>query len=466
MARKTVGSNPVHASFRDPSGFLFKRGDILYRQVNQKYAAEYALLMESGLYQNLVKSGLLISHEEVNVEPAEPDLSCKIIQPQPVRFISYPYEWSFSQLKDAALATLSIQRRAMKYGMSLKDASAYNIQFHEGKPTLIDTLSFEIYKEGEPWVAYKQFCQHFLAPLALMAKVDVRLSQLLRIHIDGVPLDLASRLLPFSTRLNFGMLSHIHLHSKAQVKYADQQVDSSTKARIGAMNKQSLLALIDNLKSTVQSLDWTPAGTEWGDYYSFTNYSDSSFEEKKRVLSEWVARIKPHSVWDMGANTGVFTRLAADSGIHSISFDIDPAAVEKNYRQIKSAGEKDILPLVQDLTNPSPSLGWHNRERDSLMERAPADMVFALAIIHHLAISNNVPMPRLAEYFHGLGKWLVMEFVPKSDSQVQKLLSTRLDIFDQYNLEDFERFFEEKFIIREKTPLSGSERYLYLMERK
>lgn len=466
MARKTVGSNPVHASFRDPSGFLFKRGDILYRQVNQKYAAEYALLMESGLYQNLVKSGLLISHEEANVEPAEPELSFKIIQPQPVRFISYPYEWSFSQLKDAALATLSIQRRAMKYGMSLKDASAYNIQFHEGKPTLIDTLSFEIYKEGEPWVAYKQFCQHFLAPLALMAKVDVRLSQLLRIHIDGVPLDLASRLLPFSTRLNFGMLSHIHLHSKAQVKYADQQVDSSTKARIGAMNKQSLLALIDNLKSTVQSLDWTPAGTEWGDYYSFTNYSDSSFEEKKRVLSEWVARIKPHSVWDMGANTGVFTRLAADSGIHSISFDIDPAAVEKNYRQIKSAGEKDILPLVQDLTNPSPSLGWHNRERDSLMERAPADMVFALAIIHHLAISNNVPMPRLAEYFHGLGNWLVMEFVPKSDSQVQKLLSTRLDIFDQYNLEDFERFFEEKFIIREKTLLSGSERYLYLMERK
>jgi hypothetical protein len=466
MARKTVGSDRVHASFRDPSGFLFKRDGVLYRQVNQRYTAEYALLMQSGLYESLSKSGLLISHEEVNAQPLEPEIALKIIKPNPVGFISYPYEWSFSQLKDAALTTLTVQRRALKYGMSLKDASAYNIQFHQGKATLIDTLSFELYKEGEPWVAYKQFCQHFLAPLALMAKTDVRLLQLLRIHIDGVPLDLASRLLPVSTRLNFGLLTHVHLHAKAQSKYAGQQVDSSTQARIGRMNKQSLLALVENLVSTVKALDWTPSGTEWGDYYSFTNYSDFSFEEKKRVLIEWLDRVKPHSVWDMGANTGVFTRLASDAGISSISFDIDPAAVEKNYRHVKSAKEKYILPLVQDLTNPSPSLGWHNRERDSLMERAPADMVFALAIIHHLAISNNVPMPSLAEYFHGLGKWLVIEFVPKTDSQVKKLLATRLDIFDQYTPEDFERFFQEKFDIREKIAISGSERHLYLMERK
>ena len=463
--RKTVESNLVHGSFRDPSGFLFVRDGVLYRQVNKKYAEEYELLMESGLYESLVKARLLIPHEEVAAQPSVAENAFKVLRPQKVDFISYPYEWSFSQLKDAALATLSIQKRAMKHGMSLKDASAYNIQFHEDKALLIDTLSFENYKEGMPWVAYKQFCQHFLAPLALMAKVDIRLSQLLRIHIDGIPLDLASSLLPLSTRFNFGLLTHIHLHASAQRRYADKQVDT-VKTQSGGMSRQALQGLIESLESAVRGLEWKPTGTEWGDYYNFTNYSDASFEQKKEIIGKWVDQVKPNSVWDMGANTGFFTRIASQRGIPAIAFDIDPAAVEKNYRQVKSDKEKNILPLVQDLTNPSPALGWHNRERDSLLERAPADMVFALAIIHHLAISNNVPMPQLAEFFSGLCKWLVIEFVPKSDSQVQKLLASRLDIFGEYTLEGFEKYFSEQFIIREKTAISGSERYLYLMEKK
>ena len=186
----------LDSSFRDPSGFLFIREGVLYRQVNRAYAENYARLMESGLYAKLVKAGLLIPHTEANIDPPAPELAFKVICPERVPFISYPYEWSFGQLKDAALATLSIQKRALKAGMSLKDASAYNIQFYQAKPTLIDSLSFEIYQEGEPWVAYRQFCQHFLAPLALMAYRDVRLSQLLRVYIDGIPLDLASSLLP------------------------------------------------------------------------------------------------------------------------------------------------------------------------------------------------------------------------------------------------------------------------------
>ena len=460
MARKMATTERSRASFRDPSGFLFSRGGILYRQVNQKYSADYALLMGSGLYENLAKAGLLVRHEEIDERPEDPTFAFKVIRPQKVNFISYPYEWSFSQLKDAALATLSIQRRAMKHGMSLKDASAYNIQFHEGKACLIDTLSFEAYKEGAPWVAYRQFCQHFLAPLALMAKVDIRLSQLLRIHIDGVPLDIASRLLPFSTRFNFGLATHIHWHAKAQARYAGEKISTSTRR----MGREALIGLLDNLKNTVQALDWKPVGTDWGDYYTFTNYTDSAFEEKKRILGEWVEKINPSSVWDMGANTGVFTRIASNKGISSISFDIDPAAVEKNYRQTKTAKEKNILPLVMDLTNPSPSLGWNNHERDSLTSRAPADMVFALALIHHLAISNNVPLSQIAEFFHGLGKWLVIEFVPKSDSQTQKLLAAREDIFDEYTVEGFERCFGEYFDIREKTTVAGLERVLYLMK--
>lgn len=460
-----MGTDRIHGSFRDPSGFLFKRNGILYRQINRKYTEEYNLFIGSGLYESLVKSRLVILHEEVDVQPAESTEAFKVICPQRVDFISYPYEWSFSQLKDAALATLSIQKRAMKYGMSLKDASAYNIQYHEGKAVLIDTLSFEKYKEGAPWVAYKQFCQHFLAPLTLMAKVDVRLSKLLQIHIDGIPLDLASRLLPYSTRFNFGILTHVHLHAKAQQRYADQQVESS-KAPSAGMSKQALQGLIESLENTIRALDWKPAGTEWGDYYNFTNYSDTSFEQKKNIIGKWVERVNPRSVWDMGANTGFFTRIASERGIPSIAFDIDPAAVEKNYLQAKSAKEKNILPLVQDLTNPSSSLGWNHRERNSLLERSSADMVFALAIIHHLAISNNVPMGEIADFFHGVGKWLVIEFVPKSDSQVQKLLASRLDIFDEYTVEGFERYFAEKFAIREKVGIVGSERYLYLMERE
>ena len=190
------------------------------------------------------------------------------MQPDLVPFISYPYEWSFSQYKDAALATLSIQKRALKAGMSLKDASAYNIQFVHGKPVLIDTLSFETYQEGQPWVAYKQFCQHFLAPLALMALKDVRLSQLMRVYIDGIPLDLASQMLPGSTRLNFGLLTHIHIHAGAQKRYADAEI-KQTKER-GGISKQAMTGLIESLQAAVRKLTWKAGGTEWGNYYDIT----------------------------------------------------------------------------------------------------------------------------------------------------------------------------------------------------
>ncbi len=452
----------IPASFRDPSGFLFSRGGVLYRQVNRVYSEDYKRLIDSGLYERLVKAGLLIPHTEVDQPPIESDSSFKIIQPERVPFISYPYEWSFGQLKDAALATLSIQKRSLKAGMSLKDASAYNIQFVRGKATLIDTLSFEAYREGQPWVAYKQFCQHFLAPLALMALKDVRLNQLLRVYIDGVPLDLASGLLPARTKFNFGLVTHIHIHAGAQKRYAGEDV----RSRRASMSKQSMVGLIESLEATIRKLEWKPAGTEWGNYYDITNYSDSAFEHKKQLVGEWTKKLKPALVWDLGANNGVFSRVAGDSGAFVAAYDIDPAAVEQNYRQVKSAKEENILPLLLDLTNPSPAIGWANRERDSFGARGPADLVLALAVIHHLAISNNVPLPQTAEFFAGTGKWLVIEFVSKSDSQVQKLLASRADIFPSYTREGFEAAYRESFNIREAVEIRESERVLYLMERK
>ncbi len=455
-----LNEGQLSASFRDPSGFLFSRDGILYRQVNRKYEQEYLRLMESGLYEKLIKAGLLIPHMDADQPPAEMNASYKIIRPERVPFISYPYEWSFGQLKDAALATLSIQRRALKMGMSLKDASAYNIQFVRGKATLIDTLSFELYKEGQPWVAYRQFCQHFLAPLALMALKDVRLNQLLRVYIDGVPLDLASELLPWNTRFNFGLLTHIHLHAAAQKKYAGEDV----KSRGGAMTKQAMTGLIESLDATIKKLDWKPGGTEWGNYYDITNYSDAAFEHKKQLVREWTSRIKPTLAWDLGANNGVFSRVVSDAGQQVVSFDIDPTAVEQNYRQVKAEKNEKILPLLLDLTNPSPAIGWANRERDSFGERGPVTLALALAVIHHLAISNNVPLSQIADFFARTAKWLVVEFVPKSDSQVKKLLASREDIFSRYTREGFEAAFRARFKIHEAVNVNESERVLYLME--
>lgn len=458
-------SKLLDASFRDPSGFLFTCEGNLFRQVNQKYQPDYDLLMHSGLYEKLVSRKLLIQHNEVAQPALDPNLAYKIIQPEKVAFISYPYEWCFSQIKDAALTTLKIQKIALKHGMSLKDASAYNIQFHHGAPILVDTLSFEIYQEGEPWSAYRQFCQHFLAPLALMACRDVRLSQLLRIHIDGPPLDLVSRLLPATTWLNVGLLTHIHLHAQAYTHYADKKVKDSRKSR--RMSKEALTELIIHLDSVVKKLAWKPVGTEWADYYNQTNYSGDSFGHKKSIIAGWVRRMSPSSVWDFGANNGEFTRLTTRQGIQAVAFDVDPAAVECNYRAAKENGDTSLLPLVLDLTNPSPALGWHNRERNSLLERGPAEMAFALALIHHLAISNNLPLRRIADFFSQVtSRWLIMEFVPRADSQVQKLLANRQDIFDNYTQDEFERVFEERFTIREKESIHESKRTLYLMERK
>jgi ribosomal protein L11 methylase PrmA len=452
------------ASFRDPSGFLFLREQRLFRQVNRAYQADYDRLIGSGLYDELADAALLIRHRETDVPPQEPALAYRVLEPEPVSFISYPYEWSFGQLQAAALATLEIQKRALARGMSLKDSSAYNIQFHRGQPLLIDTLSFEVYREGEPWDAYRQFCQHFLAPLALMAHTDIRLSQLLRVYIDGIPLDLASRLLPRRTRFSFALLSHLHLHAASQKRYADKAVDRTQVRR--RMSRTSFLGLIENLASAVRKLSWKPAGTEWSSYYEVHNYSEAGLAHKQRVVDRFLDLAAPQSVWDLGANTGLFSQQASRRGIPTVAFDIDPAAVELNYRDSRSRADPEMLPLVGDLTNPSPALGWSNRERMSLLDRAPADALMALALVHHLAIGNNVPLTEIARFFGELAAWGLVEFVPKQDSQVRRMLATRRDIFDRYDRAGFEQAFGQYFRIEDAVDLQDSERTLYLLKRR
>ncbi len=458
MKRKIDGRIP--SSFRDPSGFLFHREGALYRQVNLSYRGDYTHLMRSGLYETLVDAELLTPHEELDIPCPEPDEGFRVIKPERLSFISYPYEWCFGQLKDAALTVIHIQQTAFDFGMSLKDATAYNIQFRKGTPVLIDTLSFERYREGEPWIGYRQFCEHFLAPLALMTYKDVRLNQLLRIHIDGIPLDLASSLLPFRSHLVFPLLSHIHLHAKSQKHFADRTVDTEGRE----MGRLSFRGLVDSLESGVKRLRWEPQGTAWADYYDATNYPSDALRHKKQVVAEFLSEIKPESVWDLGANIGTFSRIASDRGIPTLSFDADHAAVEKSYLQCREKNETHILPLLLDLTNPSPSIGWENQERMSLLDRGPAHTVLALALIHHLAISNNLPLARISAFFRRLCNWLIVEFVPKSDSQVQRLLSTREDIFPHYTQRNLEDAFRRHFSIRRSVGIRQTRRTLYLME--
>jgi len=455
-------NNSLGSSFRDPSGFLFRYEGKLYRQVNKVNQEDFMLLQSSGLYDRLVQKGLLIPHTMAHEELAQSSEALCIIQPELIPFISYPYEWSFSQLKDAALTTLRIQKIALKKGMTLKDASAYNIQFHQGRPLLIDTLSFIAYEEGQPWVAYRQFCQHFLAPLALMAMRDVRLGALLRTGIDGIALDLAASLLPLRSRLNPGLLMHLHAHAASQKKHQDKR-QSGQSTRV---SKKSLLGIVDSLAGVIRKLNFKQGQTEWGDYYSDTNYSRESLETKRSLVKSMMARTEAKTVWDLGANNGYFSRVASDQGINTVAFDIDPVAVEMNWREVKEKREKFILPLLMDLTNPSSGLGWAHAERDSLLGRGPADLVLALALIHHLAISNNVPLPLLAEFFALSGRWLIVEFVPKTDSQVQRLLATREDIFPDYSQTGFENAFRKLFEIINAEAIEGSRRTLYLLKRK
>lgn len=452
----------VSSSFRDPSGILFFVNDQVYRQVNQSYKNDYEKLMDSGLYDLLTKKELLIPHEEVNIEPILKEKSYKIIKPQQIPFISYPYEWCFSELKEAALTTLEIQKISMGFGLTLKDASAYNIQFIDGHAKLIDTLSFETYREGQFWYGYRQFCQHFLAPLSLMSHKDVRLLQLLRVFIDGIPLDLTSSILPMRTKSMFSLLTHIHAHAKSQ-KHYESKIDVKIKEK--KLSQKAFMGIIESLFSAIKKLNWESSGTEWAEYYSDTNYSESGFEQKKDVILNFFEKIKPKVVWDLGANTGIFSRLSSSKDILTISFDIDPAAVERNFLECKKNNEKNILPLVIDLTNPSSSIGWQNDERMSLMDRGPTDTILALALIHHLAISNNVPLNKIAEFFGNLCKSLIIEFVPKTDSQIQRLLVSREDIFDEYTEDNFKIEFEKIFNIVEMVPLKDSKRVIYLMEK-
>lgn len=453
----------IPSSFRDPSGFLFTRRGTLLRQVNKSYKENYEYLLNSRLYKTLTKRGLLISHKEMPASKNFSNDAYKTIKPEPVPFVSYPYEWCFSQLKDAALATLEIQRISLDHGMTLKDASAYNVQFKEGKPLLIDTLSFERYKPGKPWVAYKQFCQHFLAPLALANYNDIRLIQTMKIFLDGIPLDLTSSLLPKHTWLTPSLLTHIHLHAKSQQVFKNKSI----KNQKSQVSKFSVLGLIDNLMVTISKLKLDFTKSEWSDYYKNIHYSTKAFKSKKEIVQKYILESNPQkSVLDLGANTGQFSRLVNNKNVLTISTDTDPFVVEKNYLEVKNRSEKNILPIVLDFANPSPGIGFENNEREAFLGRSKVDLVLALAVIHHLSITQNIPFTKIANLLNKTCMYLIIEFIPKNDPKVKKLLSNRQGVFINYDQKCFEQEFEKHFRVLKRDKINNSNRVLYLMKGK
>ena len=445
----------VASSFRDPSGFIFKENGSVYRQINPVYFPIYNDLKDKKLFDLLWAEDLIIRHQEVENTAHE-----IILKPEEIPFISYPYEWSFSQLKEAALLTLKLQKKLLENGFSLKDASAYNVQFIGYKPIFIDTLSIEPYKE-EPWIAFGQFCKHFLYPLILMRKGDLQFNKLMQLWIDGIPADIVDKLLPFSKYFSLNYWLYIKLLNGSQKKAENAHKKISVK-----LSKSQLLKIIDGLTCAVNNLKPKKSKTQWGDYYTFTNYSNDAFDAKTKIVTSLIEKIHPKKVWDLGANNGHFSRLASNKGIQTIAFDIDPIAVEKNYVFSKNNKEINILPLLLDLTNPSPNIGWNNSERITIEQRGKADVCLALALVHHLAIGNNVPFESIANYFSKLCNTLVVEFIPKNDSKVQELLLNREDVFTNYSIENFKDQFSKYFSIEENIPVEGSLRTIFLMKIK
>ena len=455
-------TEPASASFRDPDGYAFRRNGRWYRAVTSTGLVALNHLERSGLYADLAGSGLLIQHADAAGIQAEG--AARVIAPEQIPYVSYSSEWGFEQLKDAARTTLEIHERALNAGAWMIDATSANIQFLRGKPLLIDTLSLKPIQAGLPWPAYRQFCEHFLAPLALASAHGLQALSLLRAHPEGIPLPLASRLLPWRTWLRPGLFMHLHAHAMA-MKHVSKDLERKKPAH-RPVSLNSLKGLALSLRNNIAAQKTARPKSAWLDYYEQDMVAPGYLEQKEATVSGWVQNLKPAQVWDVGANTGHYSRLAATSGASVIALEADPACVDRIYLECARTQKLDVLPLVMDLLQPTPAGGWHLGERQSLLDRGRPELILALAVIHHLAIARNLPLPMIARFFAELAPQLIIEFVPKSDRNARRLLEFREDIFPHYHLEGFEQAFGKLFSVEASRAIEGTERRLYLLKRR
>jgi hypothetical protein len=448
------------ASYKDPAGFIFLHEGRIFRQVNQCYAKEYSQLMESGLYDLLTLRKWLLPHTETDFPSGNAASHYKTLLPEQLTFTSYAYEWSFDMLKDAALLTLDINKVAIEHGMILKDATPYNIQFYQGKPIFIDTLSFATYDDTKPWIAYRQFCEMFLFPLYFEHYLKTDINKILSTYIDGIPVDLTAKLLPLKSNFSMGVWLHVHLQNT---------VKRNIKATASAarFDKTKLLHLLHHLESSILSFKNKRTGVSaWSNYYKETILSDTYLQAKEKLVKSFVKGLSLETVLDLGANDGHFSYMLAEAGKQVIAIDADSQCINQLYRQVRKENVPNILPLNIDLANPSPAIGFNNAEREPFLERASAEMVLALALVHHLVFTKNITLPMIAGCFAQFAKrYLLIEFVPKDDNKVQKLVENKDLENIHYDELQFEHAFCEHFQILKKQVITGSTRTLYLMEK-
>jgi hypothetical protein len=449
------------SSYRDPAGYVFRQDGKIYRLITQEGKAAFDGLMNSGLYAALIQKNILLPHTEMPADFNGP-AGYKIILPEQLPFTSYAWEWSFHQLKDAALLTLEAGRIALEHGMMLKDATPYNVQWHNGALTFIDTLSFEPYSEGKPWIAYRQFCESFLSPLLLMHYRKQSLHALQLAWPDGIPLQTTRALLPWKSRLSMLTWMHIHLHAKYAAKPASA-IESKTQVSL-AKTKQ----LLSSLDMLIRSLSIPDTGTTWGDYYTEAATRNDYLVQKEKIIQDWTNAMNGITqAVDFGANNGSFSTPLAEKGIFTIAADGDPVAINKLYKKIRGGNIRNMIPLVVDFTNPSPAMGLGNEERTSFLSRiGDQNLGLCLAFIHHLCIGKNIPLQRVAEILARSCKQLIIEFVPKEDEKATLLLARKKDIYPDYHAAGFEQAFSSCFSIDKKTVIPGSCRTLYQMQRK
>ncbi|MBT8048939.1 MAG: class I SAM-dependent methyltransferase [Xanthomonadales bacterium] len=453
-------------SFRDRDGRIYRSGDRIIRGVSQLALDEFQKLRATRFYEKFLKKGKLVESRVLpqNEIPVSEDIQAQwagFIEHSVIPVVSYPYEWTFGMLREAALLQLDLVEAAILEGMTLKDATPYNFQFVSGRPVFIDIPSFETLPTGAPWSGYRQFCEMFLFPLMLQAYKGIHFQPFLRSSIDGVGIQTATKLFCLRDRLRKGVLTHVWLQAKLDSRYGGTSQNVRSELKSAGFNTELILANIRKMRKLVSGLSWHGDGSEWGSYEEIHNYSESDHLLKEAFVEECVAAGKAKLVWDIGCNTGQFSKIAAGHARSVVAMDLDHFAVERLYREVRAAKIEGILTLVQNVADPSPSWGWRNNERTELRTRARPELVLCLALIHHVVISANIPLEEFVGWLADTSDQLIIEYVSRSDDKVEALLRNKEDKYTDYTRQNLERTLEMHYRIARKLSLESGNRFLY-----
>jgi hypothetical protein len=454
-------------SFRDPDSRVLVTDEGVFRVLSARGLEDFQLLQSSPLFGELTAGGSLVGTRVVDGDGLLPDVlgeaHAAVLEHDRIPFISYPYEWTFGMLRDAALLQLDILERSINEGLMVKDSSSYNVQWQGARPVFTDVGSFERLREGEPWIGYRQFCMLFLYPLMLQAWKGAPFHPWLRGSIDGIRPTEMRGLMSFRDRFRRGAFSNVFLHARLEGRYSEQKGSEVKKELAGAGFKTEILkANVRKMRALVNRLEWNPPESAWTGYGADNTYTDDEAEAKAGFVREAAARLKPALVWDIGANNGRYSQVALEHADYVIAFDADHPTVEHLYRRLRDAGETRILPLVANASDSSPRLGWRLAERGALEDRGKPDLSLALALIHHITIAGNVPVREAVNWLASLGGSLVVEFPTREDPMVKRLLGAKRDgAHPDYEREHFERCLEEAFEVHRRLELPSGTRVLY-----